>query len=387
MDDLAIKDVEFNGAVLKAVQNEIGKIFVGVRWICNGLGLSEGQMKSERKRIQEDLVLKQGGRNFILPTESGKQEAVCLNIEFLPIWLAKISITPKMKKDNPELVEKLIEYQLRAKDVLAKAFLPKEVVNQTSIVPPNNVQTIQLTLPDMSVRFDEMNYRIDLLYKDMKKFVNVMIDWKDQTKSNVPLIDDTILTYKTIIDNMPNTTEGCSQWKASAYSLMDSLIKIDKRFTNRGQVMTYLYKYMNKNYGIVWEQEIVDYMRVNSSDMKPSTIDIVYNNETYRSIFNSVLIDLIGNTDAIRVSRKDNVTLEDIILPLVDKYNDTSPHYVATYRKVYKVMTNKYNISWKNHITRSIKNGVSNPTKKSIIEGKPKLRKQFEQTVNELLEQ
>jgi hypothetical protein len=47
-------------------------------------------------------------------------------IDFLPLWLAKISITPKMKKNNPELVEKLIQYQLKAKDVLAAAFLPQQ---------------------------------------------------------------------------------------------------------------------------------------------------------------------------------------------------------------------------------------------------------------------
>jgi len=39
-------------------------------------------------------------------------------------WLAKISITPKMQKENKEVMNKLIEYQLKAKDVLAKAFLP-----------------------------------------------------------------------------------------------------------------------------------------------------------------------------------------------------------------------------------------------------------------------
>lgn len=383
MEALAVREVEFNGTMLKAVQNEIGKIFVGVKWICEGIGFENDRIKYERKRLQDDLVLSKGGQNFTLPTKGGNQEVLCLDIEFLPLWLAKISITPKMKKENPSLVDKLIEYQLKAKDVLAQAFLKKEVLSS----PTQQQTTIQVAIPNIDSYFSEINYKIDKLYSDMKKFVNVMIDWKDQTKSNVPLIEDTISTYKTIIDNMPNTTEGCSQWKASAYSLMDSLIKIDKRFTNRGQVMTYLYKYMNKNYGIVWEQEVVDYMRVSSSDMKPSTIDIVYNNETYRSIFNSVLIDLIGNTDAIKVSRKDDITLEDIILPLAEKYNDSSPHYVATYRKVYKDMTNKYNISWKNHITRSIKNGVSNPTKKNIVEGKPKLRKQFEQTVNELLEQ
>ena len=38
--------------------------------------------------------------------------------------VCKISITPTMRENNPELVEKLVNYQLKAKDVLAAAFLP-----------------------------------------------------------------------------------------------------------------------------------------------------------------------------------------------------------------------------------------------------------------------
>lgn len=51
-------------------------------------------MKSERKKIQTDSVLSQGERNFVLPTEGGNQEVLCLKLDFLPLWLAKISITP-----------------------------------------------------------------------------------------------------------------------------------------------------------------------------------------------------------------------------------------------------------------------------------------------------
>lgn len=45
---LCIKDVEFNGAMLRAAEVE-NIIYVGVRWICQGLGFNEGKVKSERK--------------------------------------------------------------------------------------------------------------------------------------------------------------------------------------------------------------------------------------------------------------------------------------------------------------------------------------------------
>lgn len=133
MSNLIVKEVDLFGDTVIAAQDKDGVIWAGVRWICNGLGLSEGQVKSERKKIQEDIVLSQGGRNFILPTNGGNQDVLCLQLDFIPLWLAKISITPKMKENNPELVSKLVKYQLKAKDVLAAAFLPESYNKSNNI--------------------------------------------------------------------------------------------------------------------------------------------------------------------------------------------------------------------------------------------------------------
>ncbi|KAF6620473.1 phage antirepressor KilAC domain-containing protein [Paenibacillus sp. EKM102P] len=117
------KLVEFNGTELLGIKANDGKIYVGVRWVCDGIGLSDGQVKAERKKIKDDLVLNQGGRNFVLPTNGGKQDVLALDIDFLPLWLAKITITPNMQMKQPEVASKLIQYQLKAKDVLAEAFV------------------------------------------------------------------------------------------------------------------------------------------------------------------------------------------------------------------------------------------------------------------------
>lgn len=124
MNELEIKRVPFLGAELMAARDEAGQIWAGVRWMCDGLGLSKGQMQNERSRIRGDKVLSQGERNLVLPTRGGNQETLCLKLDFVPLWLAKISITPTMESDNPELADRLEQYQLRAKDVLAAAFLP-----------------------------------------------------------------------------------------------------------------------------------------------------------------------------------------------------------------------------------------------------------------------
>ena len=64
---------------------------------------------------------------MVLPSKGGNQSTLCLKLDFVPLWLAKINITPAMQAETPELAERLEAYQLKAKDVLAAAFLPKKV--------------------------------------------------------------------------------------------------------------------------------------------------------------------------------------------------------------------------------------------------------------------
>ena len=131
MYDLSVKQVDLFGDMIIAAQDKDGNIWAGVKWFCEGLGLTEDQIKNEKKKIQKDLVLKKGVSNLPLPTNGGLQEVLCLGIDFVPLWLAKISITSNMKENNPELVDKLVKYQLKAKDILADAFLGKKKVPQT----------------------------------------------------------------------------------------------------------------------------------------------------------------------------------------------------------------------------------------------------------------
>ena len=121
---LVVKEVDFFGDSLIATKDSNDIVWVGVKWLCNGIGLSEGQRQRQTTNIQSDIVLSKGVANLQLPTKGGNQEVLCLQLDYVPLWLAKISITPTMRENHPELVEKLVNYQLKAKDVLAAAFLP-----------------------------------------------------------------------------------------------------------------------------------------------------------------------------------------------------------------------------------------------------------------------
>lgn len=131
MNDMIVKNVDVFGDSVMAAKESNGTIWVGIRWMCQGMGMTDGQYKRQIKNIQKDLLLKDSGSNLTLNRGSGERDVFCLKLDYLPIWLAKIAITEKTRKEHPELVEKLLEYQLRAKDILADAFVPQRHMPQT----------------------------------------------------------------------------------------------------------------------------------------------------------------------------------------------------------------------------------------------------------------
>lgn len=148
MNELEVRKVPFMGTELMAARDNEGQIWAGVRWMCDGIGLTKGQMQNERNRIREDKVLSKGERNLVLPTNGGQQNTLCLKLDYVPLWLAKIAITPRMERETPELAARLEQYQLRAKDVLAAAFL-SQTKQQDTAYPP--VKHRELTVDDYIV--------------------------------------------------------------------------------------------------------------------------------------------------------------------------------------------------------------------------------------------
>lgn len=121
---LSVRTVPFMGDELMAAKDEkSGKIYAGVSYICKGIGLTEKQKDNEVSKIQKDLVLQKGAKKLPLKFEGQVRNVQCIDNEFVPLWLAKITITPTMKKEQPEVTDRLVQYQLKAQKVLADAFL------------------------------------------------------------------------------------------------------------------------------------------------------------------------------------------------------------------------------------------------------------------------
>lgn len=373
MTGLAVKDVQFNGSTLRAAQDAENIIWVGVAWVCQGLGLTEGQMKNERKKIQTDEVLSQGTKFHPLGSGNSDSEVLCLKLDFLPLWLAKIHVTPKMRRDNPQLADRLVTYQIKAKDVLAEAFLKKNDLS-SQMEYSKQIEDLQGTI-------EKMRQENQKMYKDMSSLANIILDWKESFENNNSI--------KLALSEVA-TTSSLKSWKETMYKKMDHICENTTQFGKRNDVMKWIYRYMNRKYGVVWEQEEREYKERNHTCITPSTIDIVMDKSMIKSIFESVLADLeyeYCHNAAVDTRQPIENGTDQIITPLVEKYNDHSNAGMATYRRVYKKMDEKYRIGWKNLTTRYINEHGKKPSRKDLIETRPSLRKKFKNAVNELMEE
>lgn len=227
MNELEIKTVPFMDTELMAARDNDGQIWAGVRWMCDGLGLSEAQARNERKKIQSDETLMEGGSNLTLPTNGGMQNVLCLKLDFVPLWLAKISITPTMKEERPELAATLKEYQLRAKDVLAAAFLPVSAVPDLDALSPTLRVLINLELKqrEQDKAIEAVNQKID----DIRDVVALSPNaWRPNTRSLIARIARAL-----------GGNEYIRDVQAEIYKLVDerARVSLETRLTNKRRRM------------------------------------------------------------------------------------------------------------------------------------------------------
>ena len=165
---LQVIDFNFYGDNLIALRdNATGEVFTSINSVLKGIGFTDkDQIRRRRDKWINDSVIAKGITIFNIPTSSdgvlkndtpynNNQEVYCISQKKLPLALAKINITPKMKQSQPELAAKLELYQDKCADVLASVFIdntiPKtqeytEILNVlTSITQTLTVLTSTLT--------------------------------------------------------------------------------------------------------------------------------------------------------------------------------------------------------------------------------------------------
>lgn len=238
MNNLEVKHVDFMGADLVAAKDENGTIWAGVRWMCDGMGLTRNQRDNQIEKIKSDSVLSKGAGNLTLPTAGGNQAVWCLKLDFVPLWLAKINITPAMKVDTPELAANLETYQIKAKDVLAAAFLPQQMQLSDSELMAKALLVAQKTIEAREARISELTEQNTALLAENEQQRQVIADF-EPVKQYV----DTILESTGVLA----TTQIAADYGLSAKALNRILHDAGVQYKVNRQWILYS-QFMGKGY-------------------------------------------------------------------------------------------------------------------------------------------
>ena len=190
MDNLIVKEVCFKNKKIRAIE-ENGKIYVSIKNVCDNLGMDLKQHKAQKLKIRNDELLKGGIKLYPLESKGGIQETMLLELDYLPIWLAKIN--PARFSD--ELKKELMDYQLKAKDVLAEAFLGKRRMYPELFYERQN-KRLPRGLPISHSKFHN-NGKVVMLLQDLANVLGISGSAISQKISNKTVISGTdLLNFK-----------------------------------------------------------------------------------------------------------------------------------------------------------------------------------------------
>ncbi|WP_394910565.1 phage antirepressor N-terminal domain-containing protein [uncultured Robinsoniella sp.] len=176
---MEMKEIKFYDDTLLGVKDEAGKVWLAVKKACLDIGLNQNQANAERKKITNELLFENQWKKLRVKFDSQVRETLFILEKFVPIWLAQISITPKMKKENPEAVKKLLKYQLEAADVLHKAFYETEEQKEAL----HDTLGLQGRLEGMQVQINNMENLIELQLEKLESVVdNMTLSTRQQEK-------------------------------------------------------------------------------------------------------------------------------------------------------------------------------------------------------------
>lgn len=163
---------DFYGDELIALKdNATGEIYTSINSVLKGIGFTnKNQIRKRRDKWVNDIVISKGIMKFNIPTQEvvskngitlfDEKETFCISQRKLPLALAKINITPTMKKNQPELVSKLELYQDKCADVLASVFIDNQNMNtlDMNLLSTTILMAITTALQPINDRLSQLEY-------------------------------------------------------------------------------------------------------------------------------------------------------------------------------------------------------------------------------------
>lgn len=124
----AITKIEFHDATILAVETD-GDYLILMKSMCGGIRIAwNGQFE----KIKRDPILSKGFRVTRIPSGGGMQDAVCLPLRLVPMWLAKLDAS---RIKNPEAQARILLWQEEATEVLFRHFYGKAAPRPASVAP------------------------------------------------------------------------------------------------------------------------------------------------------------------------------------------------------------------------------------------------------------
>lgn len=183
---LQVTNFNFYGDELIALKdNATGEIYTSINSVLRGIGFTDKvQIRKRRDKWINDIVISKGVVKFNIPTQEvvtkngttlfDEKDTYCISQHKLPLALAKINITPKMKQNQPELAEKLELYQDKCADVLASVFTDNKTTDQitTQLILDalnNFTKTVNDTLMSLNERMTNIEESQEQVKKSLPK--------------------------------------------------------------------------------------------------------------------------------------------------------------------------------------------------------------------------
>ena len=189
---------DFYGDELIAVRDEsTGEIYTSINEVLRGIGFSDkDQIRKRRDKWINDVVISKGIVNFNIPVQEvvAKKDTTivfkdtyCISQRKLPLALAKISVTPRMRQLQPELSSRLEIYQDKCADVLASVFIDKQQPDVDSAATNNTLAEILHTLKFLVNEVDGIKHNMSNNQSNSNTNNNNILSDNNSKQKSIPI--------------------------------------------------------------------------------------------------------------------------------------------------------------------------------------------------------
>ena len=296
---LQVTNFDFYGDNLIALQdNATGEIYTAINSVLRGIGFTDkDQIRKRRDKWINDVVISKGVVKFNIPTQEvvtkndttlfDEKETYCISQHKLPLALAKINITPKMKQNQPELVSKLELYQDKCADVLASVFIDHKILSQPNLQP---------LIDSLSI----LTQTITTMQQD----INTLKE--QQTAKKLP-------------------EKKYSRWKTNTFNKLNALLSYVNTHSEETLKLSEIIHLVIQETEDIYNIEINDYVEAYKSefnlDTNPYAIDVINHYKDIKDMFTLTLDSIMNKLNLLDNTKSSSRNIFDI---LAEEINNTS---------------------------------------------------------------